>query len=66
VKVYPEDRLLGQQSTGGSGATYHLRRVLWLPEISSVAVSTSNGELRLISYDTERWRRRARSVFRLE
>jgi WD40 repeat protein len=64
VKVYPQDRLLGQQT--GSGATYHLRSVLWLPEVSSLAISASNGELRLISYDTAAWRRRARSVFRLE
>jgi hypothetical protein len=64
VKVYPQDRLLGQQT--GSGATYQLRSVLWLPEVSSLAISASNGELRLISYDTAAWRRRARSVFRLD
>ena len=64
VKVYPQDRLLGQQ-TGGGNTTYHLRNVIWLPELSSVAISASNGEIKVISYDTATWRRRARSVFRL-
>ena len=57
VKAYP-DELFDQASE----AT-HLRRLAWLPELSAIAIATSRGEVKIISYDVSAWRQRAQSVF---
>jgi WD40 repeat protein len=57
VKVYPD-----ALSEKVEGAT-HLSRLTWLPELLAVAISTSRGEVKLVSYDVAAWRQRAKSVF---
>jgi WD40 repeat protein len=57
VKVYP-DELLGQ-----SAQPTYLRRLTWLPEISAIAIASTRGEVKLVSYDVLAWVQRARSVF---
>lgn len=57
AKVYP-DEIFSQ----ASGAT-HLRRLTWVPELSALAIASSRGEVKLVSYDVSAWRRRAQSVF---
>ncbi|MGE5260139.1 MAG: TIR domain-containing protein [Actinomycetota bacterium] len=56
VKVYA-DELLGQTSQ----PTY-LRRLTWLPEMSAIAIASTRGEVKLVSYDVLAWVQRARSV----
>jgi WD40 repeat protein len=41
----------------------HLRRMLWLPDSSSVAIATSAGEVVVVAIDEAAWLARARSVF---
>jgi WD40 repeat protein len=60
AKVYPEE-LLEQDSE----PTY-LRRLTWLPELSAIAIASSRGEVKIISYDVAAWRRRAKSVFQFK
>jgi hypothetical protein len=43
----------------------HLRRILWLPGLSSVAVATAAGEVVVVAIDQAAWLARARSVFGL-
>ena len=57
VRVYP-DEFRGQTS----GAT-HLHRLTWLPELKAIAIGSSRGEVKLVSYDIPAWRLRAKSVF---
>jgi WD40 repeat protein len=57
VKVYPNE-LSGQEP-----GTTHLDRVVWLPELSAIAISTSRGEVKIVSYAVSAWRKRAKSVF---
>ena len=43
----------------------HLRRMLWLPGSSAVAIATSAGEVAVVTLDQPAWLARARSVFGL-
>ncbi|MET0668233.1 MAG: WD40 repeat domain-containing protein, partial [Methyloceanibacter sp.] len=57
VKVYPD--ALGEKVDGAT----HLSRLAWLPELTAVAISTSRGEVKLVSYDVSAWRQRGKTVF---
>jgi WD40 repeat protein len=57
VKVYPD--AVGEKVEGAT----HLSRLAWLPELTAVAISTSRGEVKLVSYDVAAWRRRGKTVF---
>ena len=57
VKVYPD--ALGEKIDGAT----HLSRLAWLPELTAVAISTSRGEVKLVSYDVLAWRQRGKTVF---
>lgn len=48
----------GVEEAGG-----HLRRMLWLPDSSSVAIATQRGEVVVAAIDQAAWLARARSVF---
>ena len=48
----------GEDDEGG-----HLRRMLWLPDSSAVAIATAAGEVVVVAIDEAAWLTRARSVF---
>ena len=58
AQIYPPDA--GDEETGA-----HLRRMLWLPGSSSVAIATAAGEVAVVVLDQAAWLARARSVFGL-
>jgi WD40 repeat protein len=55
----PADTAAGRQQPP------HLPKLAWVPELSSIAIASSAGEVRLVSYDVGAWRRRAQSVFQV-
>ncbi len=61
IKPYPDRRPLEQLHA--REGTSQLRSAIWLPALAAVAISTSNGEVRLVSSELARWRDRATSVF---
>jgi WD40 repeat protein len=61
VKVYPDTA--PESASGRDARPAHLRKLVWLPELRAIAVSTARGEVKLISTDVEEWLARARSLF---
>ena len=69
IWLFPSDELFAAAEVypkalrGEDAPPVHLDRLTWLPELSSIALSTSIGEVKLISYDVAAWRSRGQKVF---